>query len=297
MDENELNKVSLQSLKEQINIKEKDITESTANKIKKINENKENDNFLNKNNLNNKDIIRPIYNYRNNNPKNKKFNSKNILQKTNFNINTKIYYKTESENQDINEDIQKNQRINTQIYEQDSIKRKSIIRGEEAKNVQITHIICSSKPSKFHITEKLSMKNIKTNPVQISKTYRETQSKIGNGKSSYSSSCQDNIKHNIHNLKGKTTIYQHARGIGMTNNKKGNINPLFYNSEIKKLEPIKKDKNKEKVEYIENFRSKKVINNKNKNNLANSNKNDNNIDNQYQIIIILIIFLVILKLF
>ena len=243
--ENELNEVSLQSLKEQINIKEKDIPESTANKI---NENKENDNFLNKNNLNNKDIIRPIYNYRNNNPKNKKFNTKNILPKTNINKNTKIYYKTESENQDINEDIQKNQRINTQIYEQDSIKRKSIIRGEEAKNIQITHIICSSKPSKFHITEKLSMKNIKTNPVQISKTYRETQSKIGNGKSSYSSSCQDNIKHNIHNLKGKTTIYQHARGIGMTNDKKGNINPLFYNSEIKKLEPIKKDKNKEKVE-------------------------------------------------
>ena len=44
------------------------------------------------------------------------------------------------------------------------------------------------------------------------------------------------------NLKGRTTIYQHAQGIGMTNDKKENINPLFYNSQIMKLKPIIKEK-------------------------------------------------------
>ena len=274
--ENEINQKSFHYLKEEKSIKEKDLSESITNKI---NENNENENFVN--------IIPPLNNHRYNNSKNRKFEVKSILPKTKLNTSTKIYNKNELESQIII-DIQKNKRINTQIYEQDFIKRKTIIRGEETKNVQITHIICSSKPSKFHITEKLSMKNIKTNPIQISKTYRETTQER-NLKSSYSSSCQDNIKHNILNLKGKTTIYQHARGIGMTNDKKGNINPLFYNCEIKKLEPIKKDRNKEKVEYIENFRSKNVLNNKS-NKSANSYKNDNNMDNQYQIIILLIIF-------
>ena len=145
------------------------------------------------------------------------------------------------------------------------IKRKTITRGEEVKNVQITHVICSKKPTNFHITEKLETNNIKSNPIQISKTDREKLKR--GGKSSYTSSCQDNVKPRIQNLKGKTTVYQHARGIGMTNDRRGNINPLFYNSEIKKLEPIVKEKEKVKVEYIENFRSNKY---RNGNNIANS---------------------------
>ena len=64
------------------------------------------------------------------------------------------------------------------------------------------------------------------------------------------------------NLKGNTTHYQHARGIGMTNDRKENINPTFYSSEIKKLDPIYKEKDKEKIEYVETFRSSgKVYNN------------------------------------
>lgn len=74
----------------------------------------------------------------------------------------------------------------------------------------------------------------------------------------------------MQNLKGKTTVYQHARGIGMTNDRRGNINPLFYNSEIKKLEPIVKEKEKVKVEYIENFRSNR---HRNHNNIVNSTRN------------------------
>ena len=135
----------------------------------------------------------------------------------------------------------------------DSIKRKTINRGQEVKNIQITHIICSTKPSDFHITEKLETDNIKTNPIQISQIEREKLKKTGI--SSFRSSCKETFKPIVKNLKGKTTVYQHARGIGMTNDKKGKINPMFYSSDIKKLEPIIKEKNKEKVEYIENFRS------------------------------------------
>ena len=149
------------------------------------------------------------------------------------------------------------------------IKRKTINRGEDIKNVQITHIICSKKPSTFHITEKLEVDNIKSKPIKISETDRE-KLKIG-GKSSYSSSCQDNVKPLVQNLKGKITVYQHARGIGMTNDRNRNINPLFYNSEIKKLDPIIKEKEKVKVEYIENFRSSKYRNSNNQ--LINATKN------------------------
>ena len=52
------------------------------------------------------------------------------------------------------------------------------------------------------------------------------------------------------NLKGRTTIYQHAQGIGMTNDKKKNINPLFYNSQIMKLKPIIKEKQKENGQKV-----------------------------------------------
>ena len=158
------------------------------------------------------------------------------------------------------------------------IKRKTINRGEEIKNVQITHIICSTKPSSFHITEKLETNNIKSNPIQILKSDREKLKRVG--KTSFTSSCQDNVKPIIQNLKGKTTIYQHARGIGMTNDRKGNINPLFYNSEIKKLEPIVKEKEKVKVEYVENFRSNKYRNGEN--NKINSTRIINNGNNAYQ---------------
>ena len=146
---------------------------------------------------------------------------------------------------------------NTQRHrspDNEKIRRRTIIRGEEVKNVQITHIICSSKPTNFHITEKLETKNIKANLMQLAKKDKEKLKK--GGKSSFTSSCKE-VKPITQNLKGKTTIYQHARGIGMTNDKRRNINPLFYNSEIIKLDAIVKEKEKEKIEHIENFRSNK----------------------------------------
>ena len=112
--------------------------------------------------------------------------------------------------------------------------------------------------------------NIDSNPIHITQRDRENLKK--SGISSFKSSCQENVKPKTQNLKGKTTVYQHARGIGMTNDRGGNINPLFYSSEIKKLEPIIKQKEKEKVEIIENFRS----NMKNSNNTISTGRTNNN---------------------
>jgi hypothetical protein len=152
----------------------------------------------------------------------------------------------------------------------EAIKRKTITRGQDIKNVQITHVICSSKPADFHITEKLETNNIESNPIQITQRDRENLKK--SGISSFKSSCQENVKPKTQNLKGKTTVYQHARGIGMTNDRGGNVNPFFYSSEIKKLDPIIKQKEKVKVEIIENFRS----NMKNSNNTISTGRTNNN---------------------
>ena len=140
-----------------------------------------------------------------------------------------------------------------------SIKRKTINRGEEIKNVQITHIICTNKIKNpnFHITEKLSTNNMRSNPLTITVQDREKLKK--GGKSTYSSSCTEYRPVLTQNLKGKTTVYQHARGIGMTNDRR-NSNSNYYTSDIKKFEPIVIKKEKEKLEHIENFRSTKYRN-------------------------------------
>ena len=135
-----------------------------------------------------------------------------------------------------------------------SIKRKTIYRGDPIKNVQITHIIFSSGPAEFHITENLNLDNLKTNPIQISKEDREKLQKSGTVTTKCSCDGVE-IANKKPNLKGTTLHYQHAQGLGMTNDKKDNLNPLFYSSEIKKLDPISKEKEQEKIENVENFRS------------------------------------------
>ena len=129
-----------------------------------------------------------------------------------------------------------------------ALTRRTINRGDPIENVQITHIIYSSQPAKFNITEELNTESLNTEPIKITKIEHKNLQK--RGKTTWTSSVQDNVKPIITNLKGRTTIYQHARGIGMTNDKKENINPLFYSSEIRKLYPIIKEKQKEKVEYM-----------------------------------------------
>ena len=143
-----------------------------------------------------------------------------------------------------------------------SIKRKTINRGNPVENVQITHIIYTSLPADFHITEELNLDNLNSAPIQISKADRAKLQRSGKVSATCSCDGVEIAQPKKVNLKGNTTHYQHARGIGMTNDRKENINPTFYSSEIKKLDPIYKEKDKEKIEYVETFRSSgKVYNN------------------------------------
>lgn len=229
-----------------------------------------------------------LQNNKYNNTNNRIYIQNNRYIKTGFNNNIQLPYNSMSSSQRSNKSLTSSQSfVNRKIElkrpeilnfnikrshspDTEAIKRKTITRGQEIKNVQITHVICSSKPSDFHITEKLETNNIESNPIQITQRDRENLKK--SGISSYRSSCQDNVKPKTQNLKGKTTVYQHARGIGMTNDRRGNVNPLFYSSEIKKLDPIIKQKEREKVEYVENFRS----NMKNSNNTISTGRTNNN---------------------
>ncbi len=136
-----------------------------------------------------------------------------------------------------------------------SLKRKTINRGDPVENVQITHIIFTSRPTDFHITEELNLDNLSSEPIKISQAERAKLQRSGKVTATCSCDGVEIAQPKKVNLKGNTTIYQHARGIGMTNDRKENINPDFYSSEIKKLDPIYKQKEKEKVEIVENFRS------------------------------------------
>lgn len=136
-----------------------------------------------------------------------------------------------------------------------SIKRKTINRGDPVENVQITHIIYSSGPAEFHITEILNLDNLKSGPIQISKADRERLQKSGKVSATCSCDGVEIAQPKKPNLQGTTLHYQHAQGLGMTNDKNENLNPMFYSSEIKKLDPISKSKDQEKIENVENFRS------------------------------------------
>ena len=136
-----------------------------------------------------------------------------------------------------------------------SLRRKTINRGKPVENIQITHIIFTSRPTDFHMTEDLDLENLNKDPIQISKADHARLQKSGKVFTKCSCDGVEIAQPKKVNLKGNTTIYQHARGIGMTNDRKENINPDFYSSEIKKLDPIYKQKEKEKVEIVENFRS------------------------------------------
>ncbi len=136
-----------------------------------------------------------------------------------------------------------------------SLKRKTINRGDPIQNIQITHIIFTSRPTDFHITEDLDLENLKSQPIKISKADRARLQKSGKVTTTCSCDGVEIAQPKKLNLKGSTKIYQHAQGIGMTNDKSRDINPMFYSSEIKVLKPINRGKEKEKLENIETFRS------------------------------------------
>ena len=136
-----------------------------------------------------------------------------------------------------------------------SLKRKTINRGKPVENVQITHIIYTSRPTDFHITEQLDLENLNSQPIKISNSDRARLQRSGKVTTTCSCDGVEIAQPKPINLQGTTTIYQHAQGIGMTNDKSRDINPMFYSSEIKKLKPINRGKDKEKLENIETFRS------------------------------------------
>lgn len=132
-----------------------------------------------------------------------------------------------------------------------TIKRKTINRGKPVENVQITHIIYSARPLEFHITEDLNLDNLNTQPIQISEEERNNLQKSGKVEVSYC--CSDKGPKPV-NLDGTLTHYQHAQGLGMTDDNNKNINKKFYQSEIKQLEPILYNKGEPVIEHLE-FRS------------------------------------------
>jgi hypothetical protein len=118
-----------------------------------------------------------------------------------------------------------------------SIRRKTINRGKPIENIQITHIIYSSRPLEFHITEELDLKNLEKDPIQITETERNILQKSGKVENFCSCDKIEIVKPEV-NLEGKLTHYQHCQGIGMTDDLSDKINPKYYSSEIKDLEPL-----------------------------------------------------------
>ena len=179
-------------------------------------------------------------------------NQKNVKPPTKIG-NSQSY--SGNRNQPKRPDASANYKPKARSPEPGTLKRKTINRGKPVENIQITHIIFSSRPTDFHITEELNLDNLNSGPIKISQSDRARLKRSGKVVSTCSCDGVEIAKPRKVNLKGNTTHYQHARGIGMTDDRKDNINPMFYSSEIKKLDPIYKPKEKEKVEYIEIFRS------------------------------------------
>ena len=136
------------------------------------------------------------------------------------------------------------------------VKRKTIVRGDKYQNIQITHIISSSKPNlskyNFHITEQLSTMELNQKSLDLTKIKLYIK-KDPTAKSFYNSSCRNAPIKSAEKIL-KTTFYQHAGGRGMTNLKSSNINSKFYQSGIVKL-PLKVTKKPPSIKIIDEFRS------------------------------------------
>ena len=175
------------------------------------------------------------------------------------------------------------------------IKRKTIIRGGNYNNIQITHIYVTKKPNvknyNFHIFENLSRVELEKTPLDLTKI-RSRIKRNDKAKSTYKSSCDGRKIAPVSKDKiQKTTVYQHAGGMGMTNLEPNKIKSNLYTSGIKKIPKLVKQKGKPIVQVIEVFRSQqnninlKRNNNysiKDKNNISSYNKSYNNLTNANQ---------------
>ena len=136
------------------------------------------------------------------------------------------------------------------------VKRRTINRGDKYNNIQITHIISTSKPAlektEFHIFEKLSTVELEQKPLDLSKIKLYIK-KDPSAKSNYFSSCSK-VPLKSAEKTTKTIHYQHAGGMGMTNLKSNNINTKYYQSNIVTL-PLKETKMQTPiVKFINEFR-------------------------------------------
>ena len=135
-----------------------------------------------------------------------------------------------------------------------NIRRKTINRGSPVENIQITHIIYSVRPLEFHITDPLNTDNLNKPIIQITEEERNNLQKTGKVEARFSPNCDSMKEPEPVNLKGKLTHYQHAQHIGMTDDKNPYINPKFYFSEIKTLDPLPLDKGEVNTQVL-TFRS------------------------------------------
>jgi hypothetical protein len=135
-----------------------------------------------------------------------------------------------------------------------NIRRKTINRGSPVENIQITHIIYSVRPLEFHITDPLNTDNLNKPVIQITEEERNNLQKTGKVEARFSPNCDSMKEPEPVNLKGKLTHYQHAQHIGMTDDKNPYINPKFYFSEIKTLDPLPLDKGEISTQIL-TFRS------------------------------------------
>ena len=228
----------------------------TSNVITKTNTNAYNNRYANPNNtrVNNNNIIINNINNNNNNQGYTKYQSQTQSQ---MNQPTRMQ---NSHSYSGNRVQPKRPEVSSNYYkprakspEPGSIKRKTINRGNPIENIQITHIIYSSRPLEFHITEDLNLENLEKEPIQITESDRKNLQK--SGKVDVSCSCDKiEIVQPVINLDGKLTHYQHCQGIGMTDDISDKINPKYYSSEIKTLEPLIFNTGEPIIEILE-FRS------------------------------------------
>ena len=198
-------------------------------------------------------------NYKNNNNSNIKINNQGYIKYQNQNSNQPSRIQN-SQSYSGNRNQPRRPEVSSNYYKPKamspnpgSIKRKTINRGKPIENIQITHIIYSSRPLEFHITEELDLNNLEKDPIQITESQRNNLKK--SGKVEATSSCDniDIVKPEV-NLDGKLTHYQHCQGIGMTDDISDKINPKYYSSEIKNLEPLVFNSGEPIIEILE-FRS------------------------------------------
>ena len=158
------------------------------------------------------------------------------------------------------------------------LRKTSIERGGDYKNIRTTHIIYSTKKINFHIINPLM-----SCPDEMRKKYmhkvdaRYKNGKNGKVKVSYNSSC-DNIflKTNKKvNLNGKVTVVSHRQNVRNKTNINNNNN---YNNNIRDI----KKTNKERKEGKEGKDSTIKMNMRNKKRTVNKANNEESFSASYK---------------